>query len=89
MIEGLNTREGADATGFFYDYGAFDEVQIESLGNGAEVATPGTNFVGIVKSGGNEFRGRYAEWTRAKPCRAQLDDALRANGVSAGRQAAQ
>jgi len=60
MIEGLNTREGADSAGFFYDYNAFDEVQIKALGNGAEVATPGTNFVGIVKSGGNEFHGRYS-----------------------------
>ena len=58
MIEGLNTRENNSAAGFYYDFAAFEEVQVKALGNGADVGTPGTNFVGIVKSGGNQFHGQ-------------------------------
>jgi hypothetical protein len=86
-IEGLNTREGNSAAGFYYDYAAFEEVQVKALGNGAEVGTPGTNFVGIVKSGGNEFHGRYffAGHTDKLPMQSSnLDADLRAKGVSEG-----
>lgn len=85
MVEGMNTREGTDSAGFFYDYSSFEEVQIKALGNGAEVATPGTNFVGIVKSGGNTFSGRYyAAGSNSSMEGDNLDDDLRANGVGQG-----
>jgi hypothetical protein len=85
MIEGLNTREGTDSAGFFYDYGAFEEVQVRALGNVAEVATPGTNFVGIVKSGGNEFHGRYVAQGQTKGLQGDnIDDELRAAGITQG-----
>ena len=85
MVEGINTREGSDSAGFFYDYASFEEVQIKALGNSAEVATPGTNFVGIVKSGGDTFHGRYyAAGSNTAMEGANLDDDLRANGVTQG-----
>ena len=85
MVEGMNTREGSDSAGFFYDYSSFEEVQIKALGNGAEVATPGTNFVGIVKSGGNTFSGRYYfAGSNSSMEGNNLDDELRANGVGQG-----
>jgi outer membrane receptor protein involved in Fe transport len=85
MVEGMNTREGSDSAGFFYDYSSFEEVQIKALGNSAEVATPGTNFVGIVKSGGNTFSGRYyAAGSNSSMEGSNLDDALRANGLRQG-----
>lgn len=85
MLEGINTREGANAAGFFYDYGSMDEVEIKSLGSGAEVATPGTNWLGIVKSGGNEFHGRYVAAGQTDKLQSNnLDDDLRAKGVTEG-----
>lgn len=87
VIEGLNTRENNSAAGFYYDFAAFEEVQVKALGNGAEVGTPGTNFVGIVKSGGNTFHGRYffAGHTDSLPLQStNIDDDLRAKGVTQG-----
>ncbi len=85
MLEGINTREGANSAGFFYDYGSMAEVQIKSLGSGAEVATPGTNWLGIVKSGGNEFHGRYVAAGQTDKLQSNnLDDDLRARGVTEG-----
>ena len=85
MVEGINTREGSDSAGFFYDYASFEEVQVKALGNSAEVGTPGTNFVGIVKSGGDTFHGRYyAAGSNSSMEGDNLDDALRANGVTQG-----
>jgi hypothetical protein len=86
-IEGLNTREAADAAGFHYDTSTFDEMQIQALGAGADVGTPGVRTVGIVKSGGNQFSGRYAFAGHHEKLGLQghnVDDALRAQGVSEG-----
>lgn len=59
QIEGINTRQGSDAAGMFYDYAAVEEAQIQAVGNSAEVALPGGAWNAIVKSGGNDFSGRY------------------------------
>ena len=57
VLDGVDTREDAGGAGFYYDYGAFQEVQIKAMGNDAEMATPGTQFLGILKSGGDQFHG--------------------------------
>ena len=56
-VEGINTTEGTDGAGFYYDYGSFEEVFLGVAGQGAEAATPGvqSNFLG--KSGGNRLSG--------------------------------
>lgn len=86
MIEGLDTSQNdGGGTALFYDYSSFDEVQIRSLGNNAEVAAAGTTFIGIVKSGGNDFHGRYfAAGQDGKIQSNNFDDELRANGVQQG-----
>jgi hypothetical protein len=58
-VEGINTTEGTDSAGFYYDYGSFEEVFMGVAGQGAEAATPGvqTNLLG--KSGGNKFSGEF------------------------------
>ena len=58
-VEGINTTEGTDGAGFYYDYGSFEEVFLGVAGQGAEAATPGvqSNFLG--KSGGNRFSGDF------------------------------
>src|SRR6185436_17800934 len=65
LVEGINTTEGTSASGFYFDYGSFDEVIIGAAGNSAEMPSGGviTNFVG--KSGGNRFSGEFyyeKEW---------------------------
>ena len=41
----------------FWDYNAFDEVRVQSVGADAERATRGVQVTAVVKSGGNEFHG--------------------------------
>lgn len=85
QLEGIDTREGVSGAGFYYDYTAFEEVQVKAVGNDAETALPGTNFVGIVKSGGNEFHGTFlASGQNARLQSNNIDDALRAQGITEG-----
>jgi len=65
LIEGINTTEGTSASGFYFDYGSFDEVIVGAAGNSAEMPSGGviTNFIG--KSGGNKLSGELyyeKEW---------------------------
>jgi hypothetical protein len=55
LIEGINTTEGTSGSGFYLDYGSFEEVFIGAAGNSAEMPNPGvlTQFVG--KSGSNQL----------------------------------
>ena len=59
MVEGIVNTEGTNAAGFYYDYGAIDEVAVNAGGNTAEMPWPGvwSNF--IAKSGGNEYHGKF------------------------------
>jgi outer membrane receptor protein involved in Fe transport len=63
MVEGIVNTEGTGAAGFYYDYGAIDEVAVQTKGHTAEMPWPGvwSNF--IAKSGGNEYHGKiYADY---------------------------
>jgi carboxypeptidase family protein len=85
MLEGLNTRQASTTAGFFYDYAALEEAQVKAVGNDAEVALPGTNWIAIVKSGGNTFHGAYAATGETKRLQSNnIDDALRAVGINDG-----
>jgi len=67
LIEGINTTEGTSASGFYFDYGSFDEVVIGAAGNSVEMPSGGviTNFIG--KQGGNQFKGElYYEYENDK-----------------------
>jgi len=57
LVENINTTEGTSGAGFYTDYGSFEEVFFGTIGQGAEMPTPGvqSNFLG--KSGGNKFQG--------------------------------
>ena len=84
-IDGVDTREDAGGAGFYYDYGAFQEVQIRAMGNDAEMATPGTQFMGILKSGGNQFHGSaYFAWESPSLQSDNVTDELRDRGVKDG-----
>ena len=85
QLEGINTRQASGSAGFFYDYAALEEAQVKAVGNDAEVALPGTNWVAIVKSGGNDFHGQYFFSGEHSSMQSDnIDDALRADGVTTG-----
>jgi hypothetical protein len=84
-IDGVDTREDATGAGFYYDYGAFQEVQVKAMGSDAEMATPGTQFNGILKSGGDAFHGSgYFAWETPSLQSDNVTDELRARGVKDG-----
>lgn len=84
-IDGVDTREDAGGAGFYYDYGAFQEVQIKAMGADAEMPTPGTQFLGILKSGSDQFHGSgYFAWESPSLQADNITDDLRARGVSDG-----
>jgi hypothetical protein len=58
-VEGIVATEGTAAAGFYYDYGSFDEVAVNTAGHSAEMPWPGVQSNFISKSGGNEFRGSF------------------------------
>src|SRR5437660_4579398 len=57
LVEGINTTEGTSGAGFYFDYGSFEEVFLGTIGQGAEMPTPGVQSQFLGKSGGNRFQG--------------------------------
>jgi hypothetical protein len=83
QIEGINTRQASGSAGFFYDYSSLEEAQIRAVGNDAEVALPGGAWNALVKSGGNDFHGRYFGGFENQALQSDnLTDKLRAAGVT-------
>ena len=83
LIEGINTTEGTSASGFYFDYGSFDEVIIGAAANSAEMPSGGvlTNFIG--KSGGNQFRGEiYYEYENQNVQSTNVSDDQLARGYA-------
>ncbi len=75
MVEGIVNTEGTGGAGFYYDYGAIDEVAVQTKGHTAEMPWPGvwSNF--IFKSGGNEFRGKvYGDYQNKGVQRENIPD---------------
>lgn len=75
MVEGIVNTEGTGAAGFYYDYGAIDEVAVQTKGHTAEMPWPGvwSNF--IAKSGGNEYHGKiYADYQNKGIQARNIDD---------------
>ncbi len=53
LVEGINTTEGTAASGFYLDYGSFEEVFIGAAANSAEMPNSGVLTQFVSKSGGN------------------------------------
>src|SRR5229473_3136280 len=65
LVEGINTTEGTSGAGFYVDYGSFEEVFLGTVGQGAEMPTPGVQSQMLGKSGGNRFQGEiYQDYLR-------------------------
>src|SRR5262249_22747442 len=61
QVEGMNVTLGADqSAGVYFMDNTLEDVQIKTSGADAEVSVPGISFVGVLKSGGNDFHGIYA-----------------------------
>jgi hypothetical protein len=85
QIDGVNTTEGTGSAGFYYDYGAFDEIQLGSDGNDAQAATPGVQLNAVVKSGGNQVKGTiYADYQNENLQGRNIDDRLASLGIGEG-----
>ena len=62
VIEGIAVSSPASTSnyaGVYNDYSSFEEAQVSSLGNDAEVPGRGINLNAIVKSGGNIYHGSF------------------------------
>lgn len=82
LIEGIIGLEGSGSVGFYYDYGSFDEVNVQTAAQGAEMGTPGVMQVFISKSGGNTFHGDlYADYENKGLQASNITDEQMARGV--------
>jgi Carboxypeptidase regulatory-like domain len=67
------------------DFTSFEEVDVKTFGNTAEVCCPGEATNLIVKSGGNDFHGRVRDTVQNDAFQStNVDDELLAQGVSTG-----
>ncbi len=67
------------------NFSAYEEVDVKTFGNTADVDQPGANVQLVVKSGGNQFHGRYNNiFQNDKFSSDNIDDKLRAQGVTKG-----
>src|SRR5207249_7022460 len=77
MIEGIETR-----TGGFPNFATVEEVAVRTYGNTAEITRPGSVQQLVVKSGGNDFHGRYEEEFMTDRFQGtNIDSTLRAQGI--------
>jgi hypothetical protein len=82
-VEGMNISIGESSGVYFQTY-SFEEIQIKTSGNDAEVSTPGISMVSVLKSGSNQFHGSYVgAFQRPQFESSNLTDRLRAQGLSA------
>ena len=67
------------------DFASFEEVDVKTFGNTAEVCCPGEATSLIVKAGGNDFHGRYRETVQNRRFQSKnVDSALMAQGITTG-----
>jgi carboxypeptidase family protein len=87
-IEGVVTsvnQYGGGNGGNYFDYDSFEEVRVQSLSNGPEVASHGAAFTMIVKSGGNAFHGHgQFGYMSHRLESTNIDAGLRTAGITAG-----
>ncbi len=82
MVEGIVNTEGTSAAGFYYDYGAFDEVSIGTGTASAEMPWPGVLSQFVSKSGGNTYHGRlYGDYESPNIQSTNIDAAQVAAGL--------
>ena len=83
-VEGINITTGGDPqSAVYFNYFGFEEVQFKTSGTDAEVGVPGIHMVAVLKSGGNDFHGKYEGSYQGPALQSDnLNDSLRAQGLS-------
>jgi len=83
-VEGINITTGGDPqSAVYFNYFGFEEVQFKTSGTDAEVGVPGIHMVAVLKSGGNDFHGKYEASYQGPSLQSEnLNDSLRAQGLS-------
>ena len=82
LIEGINTTEGTDGAGFYFDYSSLEEVFMGTTGQGAEMPNPGVQSQFVAKSGGNQFSGEYyLDWYNNSMQGTNIPDDIIARGI--------
>jgi carboxypeptidase family protein len=71
---------------YYMDYGSAEEIAVDTAAMGAEIGGPGGANINIIpKSGGNDLKGTlYFTGTNKGMVGDNVDDALRAQGITAG-----
>ena len=85
--DGVNITDNAaqGATPMYYDFGAFDEINITTGGQDTSMQTSGTQISFIIKQGTNYFAGQASFYgTDGSLQSNNIDDELRAQGAGAG-----
>jgi hypothetical protein len=81
-VEGMNISVGP-SSGVYFTNDVFEEIQIKTSGNDAEVSTPGISMVSVLKSGSNQFHGSYSgSAQRPELQSSNFTPRLRAQGIS-------
>jgi hypothetical protein len=84
MSEGANLTEETGGAPYF-DFGAFEEVQLGTSANDASMPSPGLLINTVIKSGGNDVRGElYMDYEHEQLQSRNVTDELRRLGVGEG-----
>src|SRR5262249_18747749 len=81
-VEGIVATEGTDAAGFYYDYGSFEDVNVETAAHSAEMPWPGVQSMFVAKSGGNQYHGSwYSDYENKNWQSFNVDDSQKQRGA--------
>jgi Carboxypeptidase regulatory-like domain len=84
MADGANLTENTGGEPYF-DFGAFEEVQLGTSSNDASMPTPGIMISTVIKSGGNEVKGdMYFDYENTSLQSRNVTDRLLRLGVGEG-----
>ena len=85
MVEGISVT-GINPTGFTLNYGAFEEVSVNTAAHGPEWHSPGVHMQFVSKSGGNQYRGTlYADFGNRDWQSFNIDEGQVRRGAQGGR----
>jgi len=81
VADGVNTTEGTDRAGGYYDYYSIEEFKVTGRGAGVEMSTPGAQVVTTWKGGTNRFAGMIqGDFANEDLVNDNFDDGLKARG---------
>ena len=83
-LNGVNATDpqALGASGLYYAYDSFEEIQISAAGHSAEVQAPGVLLNLVLKRGSDQFKGGGALYFEDQRLQSDnLNDSLRASGV--------